>query len=149
MALETASDPVQAWQQAKATAKQFRIQVPGINARLAAGGITVEQVVDVYRVTLNAQTQINAMALVSGLDAYVQTSPGKGAYVATAEIAAVSAAMQTALNWMNTNAAGLNLIGDSMANAMTTGSVATNRFGAGATSQLRTHLSAIEAAISA
>lgn len=147
MALETGTDPAEAWEGVKKTALQFKAQVPGMNATLSTGGVRVEDVQNIYRVVLNAMAALNVYAAVSGLDVYVATLPGKATYVATTEIGAVTTAMQTALTWMDTNASGLSLTGDTFANAISLGSIATNRFGAGATSQLRTDLTAIADAI--
>jgi hypothetical protein len=149
MALATGTDPQDAWSQTKKTARQFRIQVPAMNARLLAGGVSVDDVIDIYRVVKNAQTQLAAQAVVTGLNAYVQTLPGKSGYNAVAEIGVVTSAMQAVLDWIDTNASGLSLTGDTAANAIANGSIATNRFGAGATAALRANLSAIESAIDA
>jgi hypothetical protein len=148
VAITSGSEPSDAWLQIKRTAKQFAIQVPGFNSRLSAGDVKIEDIVDIYRQVLNSKNQLDTNAAITGLDAYVSTLPGKSAYVATSEVAAVTTLMQDALDWMDINAAGLSLTGDTMANAIANGSVATNRFSAGATSALRSILASIGALVS-
>ena len=148
MALVTSTEPNAAWTQIKGNAKQLKINLGGMNSRLAAGNVTIEQVFEIYQRLSNSKNQLVALSSTRGIDAYVKTLRDDVNYVATTQIAAATDAIQAALDWINTNTGGLSLTGDTAANAIANSSVATNRFSAGQTSGLRTLITAIDATIS-
>ncbi len=148
MAIESSIDAAEAWNVVRRNAKQIKLLIAGMNTMLSAGGVTVEQIFDqVYRPILNSMNQLNTFAATTNLDAYVQSLTGNVLYSATTEIAAVTSAQQDVLDWIDTNASGLSLAGDTAANYLSNGSIATNRFSAAQTSQLRTRLSTVMASI--
>jgi len=148
MAIESATDAQEAWNVIRRNAKQIKLLIAGMKSTLSAGGVTVEYVFDqVYRPILNSMSQLNTLAATTNLNAYVQSVTGNGSYSATTEIAGVTAAQQNALDWINTNAGGLSLTGDTATNYIANGSIASNRFSGAQTSSLRTLLDAITAEI--
>lgn len=147
MSLETSTEAPEAWKTIRGAARQYRINIPRMKTILSSGATKLEEVVEVYERTANAKSQLDDLATTAGLDAYVQTILGREAFVATTRVAAVTAAMQAALNWMDTNASGLNLTGDTIANAIANRSVVTQRWNAAALSALRALLDDIETEI--
>ena len=117
---------------------------------LAAGGVTVEYVIfSVYKRLKEHYDQLEAMKVTAGLNEYVQLARGNPAYDVVAAINTVTAAISAANTWIDTNASGLNLTGDSAANAIANDSVASNRFSAAQTLALRNLLTAVTDAIGA
>lgn len=148
MALETTVDASEAWNLIRRNASNIKGLSAQARSILQAGGVTIEFVFKeiAFRID-NSMAQLTSLAATPGLDAYVSVSLGKTGYVATSEVAAVTSKQAAILSWIDTNAAGLNLSGDTYMNWKSNGSVATNRFGAGATAGLRTLLSEMEALI--
>jgi len=149
MALEASIEANEAWATMKNVARNVRSRVPVFNAQLSSGGVSIDDVYEIGRYIQNAKTQLDDLATTPGLDAYVQTLPSKGSYVATTEVATVTSLMQNALDWLNTTSGTVNLSADTFDNWYATGFTTSNRFNAAATTDLRTVLSAIETAISA
>jgi hypothetical protein len=143
MALEIGSDAAEAWRTIKSNAKQQRINLPIFHAALAAGDVTIEYVFEVYRQIRNSRNQLETLKATSGLNQYVQTIRNDPVYDATAAVTAVTDAQLAALNWIDSNASGISLTGDSAENALVNNSVASNRFTAVQTSDLRALLVAI------
>lgn len=148
MAIESTLDAAEAWSIIRRNAKQIKTLIVGMKVTLQAGGVTVEYVFDgVYRPLLNSKNQLDTLALTANLNTYVRDVTGNALYDVVSEIADTSAAIQACLDWIDTNAGGLALTGDTATNYIANGSVATNRFNAGATSGLRTLLDAVTAGI--
>lgn len=137
MALESTTDAAEAWRVIRGNAKAQRAQVSAFIITLNAGDVTLETVLEMYRVIYNSMNQLNTLAATANLNSYVQSTSGNGTYDAAAEIAAVTALQQACLTWIDTNAAGLSLTGDTAANWLSSGSVVSNRFGKPATAGLR------------
>lgn len=148
MALDTAVSPAEAWDVIRRNAVNMKALSAQMRAALQAGNVTVEYVFKevAFRID-NSMAQLNALAATAGLDTYVSVALGKVGYVATSEVAAVTAKQAEVLSWINANAAGLSLSGDSYSNWKANGSVASNRFGAAATAPLRALLTQLEALI--
>tara|TARA_S200002703_G_C3592684_1_gene182031 strand:- start:55 stop:501 length:447 start_codon:yes stop_codon:yes gene_type:complete len=147
MALETAIEANKAWEKTKATALNFKRNIPSNKTRLSTGDTTLETVFAMYETLQNARNALLDLSGTAELDAFVQTLPGRSAYVATTQITAVTDAMLTAMNWIDNNAASLSLTGDTAANWLGSGSVVTRRFTAGQLSALRGFLDDIDAEI--
>lgn len=142
MALDTIS-PARAWTTITANAVTQARQLAGFIAQLNAGDVTLETVLGMYRIIYNSRNQLEDLKLTGNLNSYVQTLKADGSYDAVAEITAFTTLQQACLDWIDTNAAGLNLTGDSAANWLVSGSVASNRFTKPQTAQLRTNMQAV------
>lgn len=147
MAIDTNIDPAEAWELVRKTSKNLKTLLTGYHADLLAGDITLENVFNMYRRMEAHQTQLNELAVVPNLNDYVQSVLNNPGYNAVAEIGALNAEIDTALLWIDTNASGLNLTGDSASNWGLSGSTVTNRFSAAQTADLRTAMVAIGALI--
>ncbi len=127
-----------AWDQLRGLLGRLSNDLNRANEFLANNDVTVEfGTYQVYKRLDDDQTTMNTLAAVPGLDAFVQDLIND----------AISSAIDTAKAWLDTNIGGLALTGDTSANALVNGSVATNRFTPAQTSQLRTDLEAIRALI--
>lgn len=137
-----------AWDQLRGLLGRLSNDLNRANQFMANNDVSVEfGIYQVYKRLDDDQTTMNALAAVPGLDAFVQDLVNNGTYVATTELAAISTAIDTAKTWLDTNIGGLSLTGDTASNALTNGSVATNRFTSVQTAQLQTDLEAIRTLI--
>ena len=149
MALQTAADAAEAWKVIRGNARTQRLQVQAMISQLASNDVTLEEVIGMYRVISNSRNQLEELKTTQNLVAYVQATLGSATFNAVTEIETVTAAQANALTWIDNNASGLNLTGDTAANAIANNSVATNRFSPAQTANLRTAMQAIADAISA
>lgn len=159
MGFETGLDAADAWPVMKRNEKNIKALIPGMKAMLSAGDVWVERVfADVGIRIVDSMEQLTELAAVPNLDAYVQVVRGDPSYVATEHAASIIAAEQAVIDWLDEHASGLALTGDTFTNYISfrsannkavTGSIATNRFSANATSGLRTLLDAVVAAVDA
>lgn len=147
MPLSTVNDAAESWRLIRGAAANAKRFAQAYSAELAGGDAKLERVFDMYRNLRNIRNQINAEGATSGLVDFVKLVRGDAAYDVSADIAAVLTAIDACLTWVDTNASGLNLSGDSAANYLNTGSVVTNRFTPQQTSGLRTRLDAVVASI--
>jgi len=147
MALVTNTDAAEAWRIIKVNAKNIKNNIPQINSNLSAGGITLEYVIDIYRAVRDSMTQLTSLKTTTNLTAYVSDVLNDQTYDVVAQIDAVTNAEQNVLNWIDTNAGGLSLSGDTAENAIANGSVVTNRFSAAQTAPLRDLLTSVYDAV--
>ena len=137
-----------AWDQLRGLLGRLSNDLLRVDKFLTDNDATVEfGIYQVYKRLSDDQTTMNELAAVTGLDAFVQDLINDAGYVATTEIAGVSTAIDSAKAWLDTNIGGLALTGDTAANALVNGSVATNRFTPAQTAGLRTELAAVRALI--
>jgi len=149
MAMQVTLTAADAWRQAVGVAVGLRNNLPGWGAQLSAENHTVEQIFGLYSNLKKSRDALENYKTAPNLTAHVADLLGQPAYDAVAEINAVTSAIQDAMDWVDTNASGLSLNGDTAANWLASGSVASNRFGPPATAGLRALLTAIEATIEA
>ncbi len=150
MAYPQSITPAEAWALGRRQANSLRTGICPRYIALFSGNNTVEEARDCYDELAGAKTIFNDMAAIPGIDAYVSSLPGLGSVVVTTETANVVAEIDAALSWLDTNVSGLSLTGDSFSAPIDSKrSIATQRFGAGATATLRTALQAIIDAIDA
>ncbi len=140
MAIETGITEAQiAWSKIGGIAHRFISNAKRADNLLKEDNVTLEFIMfQVYRSVLDSKNLLLAEAGTTGLDLYVQDVRNDAGYVATAELVLIDTAFQDILDWIDTNASGLSLTGDSAANATLLGSVVTNRFSAAILSPLRT-----------
>lgn len=143
MALLATIDAAEAWKTIRGNAKSIVINVPAINSELATSDVRLERIFEIYRVLKNSRDQLESLKLTDNLTAYVADVLNAPAYDVVAEISAVTAAQQSVLDWIDTNANGLSLTGDTAANYLANGSAVTNRFTPAQTAALRTLLEAV------
>lgn len=150
MSLEVGTDAAEAWRIIRGNGFNLKTSViPPMLAALSSGAVTLEYIIfTVYRGLSNHRTQLESLKTTQGLNAYVQDIRATPAYDAVTSITSVTAALQLCLDWIDANASGFTLTGDSASNALASGSVLTNRFSAAQTAQLRTRMQAVLDAIS-
>lgn len=139
MAIETSVTEAQiAWSKIGGIAHRFISNARQADEILQADDVTLEFIMyQVYRVVLDTKAKFLAEAGTTDLDIYVQDVRNDAGYVATTELASIDAALQAIIDWIDTNASGLSLTGDSAANSMLTGSLVTDRFSAATLAPLR------------
>ena len=140
MPLEIGIDTVEAWRIIKGNANAIKNNAPGMITFLANNDVRLEYIFEIYKLVKESQLQLDEMKTVSGLVDYVKTARNDPVYDVVAQITALTAAQQLILDWIDSNAAGLSLTGDSAANALANKSVVTNRFTPTQTSQLQVRL---------
>lgn len=86
MAINTAEkNPEEAWKLIKSNALQLRTNVSSDIAILAAENVTASFGLNIRNSLARSRAQLVALAATPGLDAYVQSLPGKSGYVASTE----------------------------------------------------------------
>lgn len=148
MALNIEADAAEAWRLIRGAAINAKRYAQAYSAELSAGDAILERVFEMYRNLYNIRQQIEAEKTITGLVEYVQIVRNDPAYDVLTDINAMTSAMQSALTWIDNNAAGLSLNGDTALNFLDSGSVVANRFTPTQTSGLRNQLDGIVAAIS-
>jgi hypothetical protein len=142
------SETQSAWDQLRGLLGRLANDLLRAENFLANNNVTIEFVMyQLYKRLQEDQTVMNQLASTTGLDTFVSDILNDGAYVATSELALISTAIDDAKSWIDTNAAGLSLTGDTAANALLNGSTVTNRFTPAQTAALQTELSEIRALI--
>ena len=149
MAIETQTDAAEAWKIIRTNASNLKQWLTAEHAELASSDVTLESVVAIYRRLRDHRLQLVAMSAVENINAYVQDMRNDQTYDAVAQVTAVTDAINAALSWVDNNASGLTLTGDTASNAIANGSIVTNRFTPAQTSGLRSAMVTIGAAINA
>lgn len=143
MALHSKITAADAWRSVIGIAGGLLRNIPGWSDKLASGNVTLEYVFGIYKNVRDDRLSLDQFKATANLNAYVQNVLGDPTYNAVSNITDVTDAMQACLTWIDTNASSLNLSGDSAENALSSGSVVTNRFGSGATAPLRALLATV------
>jgi len=95
--------PQRAYLQVKGTATNVKNNCTTFVAQMAASGANYSLLRDIRVFLANANAQFTTLAATPGLAAYAQQQEDDEAYDVVAEFAAMQAAINAALTWMNTN----------------------------------------------
>lgn len=147
MALETTNDAAESWRLIRGAAINAKRLAQTFSAELSASSVTIERVFEMYRQFKNMRAQIETEKTTAGLVEFVKLVRNDSAYDVTADINAATAAVQAALDWVDANASGIALTGDTASNYLASGSVVSNRFTPAQTSGLRDQLADIVTSI--
>lgn len=146
MALNITNDPASNWALIKGLARSIKSLCDDMASRMAAQDVTIEYLAfTVYKILKTQRDQLVDLNI-DGLNEYASSIRGVSVDV-EADIGVVIASIDDALSWMDTNASGLSLTGDTFANALANDSVTTRRFTPAQTGPLQTRLIAISGGI--
>lgn len=128
--ITTSNDPAEAWRIIRLNARQIALNIPVLISEISKGNITIERIFAIYMLIKNSRDQLTALADAPHLSTYVSGIMQDAEYDILAEISETTEAMSAAMNWVNTNANGLQLNGDTAENYIIKQSIVTNRFNA-------------------